>query len=191
VTQATLVELAAVVLALLYLVLAIREDPACWFAGAASAALYGALLLDAQLFFESALQIVYIALAAYGYWQWRSGNVGQPLPVTRAPTRLHAPLLAAVAVGTLGAGWLLGRLTETAWPFVDPAIAFASLAATWLTARKWLENWFYWFVIDAASLVVYLERALYLTAALFAVYLVLIVAGYRRWHQNLAATPAP
>jgi nicotinamide mononucleotide transporter len=191
VTPASAIELAAVALALGYLVLAIREHPACWFAGAASALLYGVLLTDAKLYFEAALQVVYVTLAGYGYQQWRAGRAGSPLPVTRMPVRWHAPLLAAVALATLVAGFALARLTDAAWPYVDPAIAFGSLAATWLTARKWLENWLYWFVIDAASVLVYLERGLYPTAALFALYLVLIAVGYRQWQGSLRAAVQP
>lgn len=184
------VEAAAVVLAVLYLVLAIRQQPACWLAGAASAVLYGWLLWHARLYLEAGLQLVYVGLSAYGLWQWRRGAAGATTrAVTRAPAALHLPLLAGVALLTLLTGTALARATDAAWPFVDPALAYASLVATWLTARKWLENWVYWFVIDAASVVVYLERGLLATAGLFALYVVLIVVGYRSWARTLRAVP--
>lgn len=186
----SLPEAAAVALAVLYLLLAIRQQPACWIAGAASAALYAWLLWHARLYLEAGLQIVYIGLSAYGLWQWRSGAGGATRPVAWAPRALHLPLLAGTGLVALLTGVVLARTTDSAWPFVDPALAYGSLAATWLTARKWLDNWLYWFVIDAVSVVVYLERGLLATAGLFALYLVLIVVGYRSWARTLLVVRA-
>ena len=172
-------------LAVLYLLLAIRQQPACWLAGALSAVLYAFVLAEADLYMEAALQGFYVAMAGYGFWQWRHGGGGGTLAVTRSSWQQHVALLAVVALVTLAAGSLLARYTAAALPFIDSAIAFASLAATWLTARKWLSNWFWWFAIDAASVGVYVERGLYATAALFGLYLVLIIVGYRAWRRTL------
>ena len=97
------------------------------------------------------------------------------------------PLLALLLVGllSLASGRLLAINTAAALPWLDSFISWASLLATWMVARKVLENWLYWFAIDSLSLGVFLSRGLYLTAVLFAVYLVLIVIGYRRWRGQL------
>jgi nicotinamide mononucleotide transporter len=54
-----------------------------------------------------------------------------------------------------------------------------------MVARKVLENWLYWFVIDAVSIGLYLDRELFFTAALFALYLIMIVFGYRSWRASM------
>ena len=93
--------------------------------------------------------------------------------------------LLLVGLLSLVSGRLLETNTAAALPYLDSSITWASLLATWMVARKVLENWLYWFVIDSLSLGVFLSRGLYLTAALFAVYLVLIVIGYRRWRGRM------
>lgn len=212
----TVTEAAAVALALAYLVLAIRQNPWCWLAALGSAALYSVVLFDAQLYLMAALQGFYIVMAVYGWRQWRGGgsttglasaegaashatddptttgpgavrNAPAPLPVTRLPAARHGLLLAAVAGLTAVSATALAETTSAALPALDAAITWGSIAATWLTTRKILENWYYWFVIDVASVGVYLDRGLYATAALFAVYVVLVVVGYRRWAATMTA----
>lgn len=183
-TPLVLAEAVAVVLAVAYLVLAIRQQPLCWLAGALSAALYWVVLWEARLLLEAWLQVFYVAMAAWGWWQWRHGRGGGPLRVQAGTVGRNLGLLAGVAVVATVAGALLARYSGAALPFADAGIAVASLVATGLTARKWLESWYWWFGIDAASVAVYLERGLYPTAALFAVYLVLVVVGWRAWRRS-------
>ena len=87
-------------------------------------------------------------------------------------------------------GALLVRYTEAALPWGDALATWASLLATWMVARKILENWHWWFVIDALSLYLYVERGLYLTGCLFFAYLVIVVFGYRRWRIHYLAQQA-
>lgn len=178
-------EVAAVLLAIVYLLLAIREHPGCWPAAILSSLIYLALFARTQLYMEAALQIFYVGMAAYGWWAWRPAAEGGALVVHRWPWRWHAGALALIGLLTLGSGWLLAAKTAAALPYIDSFIAWASLLTTWMVARKVLENWLYWFVIDSASLAVFYNRGLYLTAALFALYLVLIVIGYRTWRRSL------
>ena len=93
--------------------------------------------------------------------------------------------LLLVALLSLASGRLLELNTAAALPYLDSFITWASLLTTWMVARKVLENWLYWFVIDSLSLGAFVSRGLYLTAALFALYLVLIVIGYRAWYRSM------
>jgi nicotinamide mononucleotide transporter len=189
VTPLALAEAVAVVLAVAYLVLAIRQQPLCWLAGALSAALYWLVLWEARLLLEAWLQVFYVGMAAWGWWQWRHGRGGGPLRVQVGTPGQNLALLAAVALVAGAAGALLTRYPGAALPFADAGIAVASLVATALTARKWLDSWYWWFGIDAASVAVYLERGLYPTAGLFAVYLGLVVVGWRAWRRSRATAP--
>ena len=175
-------EAAAVALALAYLLLAIRESVWCWPAGMASTAIYLALFFDARLYAEAALQVFYLAVAAYGWWHW--ARPAAPLPITRwrAGQQLRALALVAVLAGINGT--LLALYTEAALPWLDALVSWGSVVATWMVARKVLENWLWWFVIDALGIGIYMARDLWLTAVLFAVYLVMIVFGYATWRRH-------
>jgi nicotinamide mononucleotide transporter len=178
-------EVAAVILAIVYLLLAIREHPGCWPAAILSSLIYLVLLGKQQLYMESALQLFYVAMAVYGWWAWRPVAEGDALVVHTWPWRWHAGVLLLIGLLSLVSGWLLEMNTAAALPYIDSIITWGALLATWMVARKVLENWLYWFVIDSLSLAVFLNRGLYLTAALFALYLVLIVIGYRTWRRSL------
>lgn len=187
-TPTMMLEAAAVVLAIAYLVLAIRENIWCWAAGAASAALYLVLLARAALYMESALQVFYIAMSAYGAYCWNRPRA--ELPIRTWPLARHALALGAIGALALASGALLDAGTDAALPYLDAGIAWGSIFTTWMVARKLLENWLYWFVLDALSVYVYLERELPLTAALFGLYLVLIVAGFLTWQRQWRLQPA-
>ena len=179
-------ELLAVALAVLYLLLAIRQNIWCWAAAAVSTVLYLFIMYHARLYMESALQVFYLAMAAYGWYQWRLGGADHAgVRVTTWHWRTH--LLAAVVVFALvySSGFLLERYSDAALPFADAFTTWAAVVATWMVARKILENWIYWFVIDAVSVYLYLSRELYFTAALFVAYLVMIVFGYRSWRRSM------
>ena len=176
-------EALAVALALAYLVLAIREHAGCWPAGIASTAIYLALFFRARLYAEAALQVFYIAISVYGWLRW-ARPARQP-PVVRWSLARHARALALIVALAAANGAALATFTPAALPYLDALVAWASVVTTWMVARKVLENWLYWFVIDAVSIGIYASRGLWLTAALFVLYLVLIVRGYARWRQRL------
>jgi nicotinamide mononucleotide transporter len=178
----TLVERAAVVLAVAYLVLAIRESRWCWPAGFGSSLLYLAVYYQSGLYMQSALQLFYAGIAVYGWWAWQpQPGGGAALAIHRWPLHWHALAAVAIAVLTLGSGWLLAHYRDAALPYQDSFVTWSAVLATGMVARKLLENWLYWFVVDAMTLGLVLERGLYPTAALFALYLVLVVIGWQRW----------
>jgi nicotinamide mononucleotide transporter len=181
-------EAAAVLLAIAYLLLAVRESLWCWGAALVSTLIYTALFLRAGLYMESALQAFYVAMAVYGWYRWRYGGP-QPdaLPVTTWPWRAHAVAVAGTLALTVTSGWLLARHTAAQLPYLDSFTTWASIVTTWMVARKLLENWIYWFAIDSVSIYLYVSRSLFLTAALFGAYLVIIVFGFRRWRRSWLA----
>jgi len=175
-------EIAAVILAIAYLVLAIRENRWCWPAGIASALLYLGVFYRAGLYMEAWLQVFYAVMGVYGWWSWRPGTAGEaPLAIHRWPRGRHAIAVAAIVIASLASGGLLERYTEAQSPYLDSFVTWSAILTTWMVARKLLENWLYWFVIDAVTLGIALERGLHPTAALFGLYLVLVVFGWRRW----------
>ena len=187
-------EAAGVLFSVLYLVLAIRESLWCWPAALLASLLSVVVLFEARLYSESALNVFYAAMAVYGWYQWRYGGrrEGQAdLPIGTWSVRAHLLAVAGSVVASVVAGSVLHRYTAAAFPYVDSLVTVASIVTTYMVARKILENWLYWLVIDSVSLYLYVARELYLYAGLFALYLVLVVIGWFRWHRDWRAQTAP
>lgn len=188
-------ELVAVILAVAYLLLAIRQNIWCWFCAAISTALYVYLFAKANLYMESLLNGFYFAMAIYGWYMWRGGKSENELPVSVWPLQIHFYAIATIICLAAGSGFLLANFTDAAYPFIDSATTFAAIWATFLVARKVLENWWYWLVIDLVSIFIYWSRGLEATAVLFVVYVVLIPIGLVAWTRSYrqdhpAAVPA-
>jgi nicotinamide mononucleotide transporter len=179
------IEFIAAGLAVVYLLLAIRQSITCWVAAFVSSCLYVWVLFGARLYMESVLNAFYAAMALYGFWQWQRGAGGAALAVSRWSAARNALGVAGVVVLSVVSSYFLRRFTAAAWPFMDSMVTWASVFATFLVARKVYENWHWWLVIDAVSLCLYFSRRLYLTMLLFALYLALIVIGMREWRRSL------
>ena len=177
----SITEIAAVVLAVAYLVLAVRQNILCWLAAFLSSGLYMGIFFAARLYMESVLQIFYVAMAVYGWYAWRYGGVEHVgVRINVWSVRQHAVVLTGVAALSCLLGWGMSY-TGAAFPYADSFTTVAAIVTTYMVARKVLENWIYWFVIDSISVYLYASRELYLTALLFLSYLVLIVIGFRTW----------
>lgn len=180
----TIVEGVAVALALAYLLLAVRQNPWCWACAIASSAIYLALFMRTALPLQAALQAFYVGMAVYGWLAWRGG--GDPdsvLAVSRWRLRRHLGAGALVAAFTLAAGAAAARY-GSAQPYADAFVASSSVLATWMVARKVLENWLYWIVIDSVAAVLYWTQGLHATAALFVVYVLIAARGLIAWTRD-------
>jgi nicotinamide mononucleotide transporter len=184
----TALEWCAAGLALGYLLLAIRQSAWCWSFAIASALLYLVVFARAGLVMQSALQLFYAGMALYGWRQWRGSTTQAPVAISRWSPRRHLLAVAAVAVVAAGNGFLVARGTAaTLLPYADAAIAWGSVLTTWMVARKVLENWLYWIVLDLAMAVLAAWQGLAATSLLFLVYALLAVQGYRQWSRDLRA----
>ena len=185
-------ELAAVLLALAYLVLAIRENTLCWIAAIGSTGIYIVLMFRVGLYMESALQLFYIGMAVYGWYCWTHGSgPNHSLPVISwKPAQNLLPAVLILSLSLLS-GYLLSRYTAASLPYLDSFTTWGAVVTTWMVARKIIQNWHYWFIIDSVSVYLYVSRGLWLTALLFVLYLVLIVVGYLQWRKSLLNETEP
>ena len=182
----SLPEIIAVVTAVLYLVFAIRQKIVCWLFAAISTAIYIWLFVAAKLYMESALNVFYLAMAGYGWYVWRSGSdAGKDKPVVIWPIRTHAIAIAAILALSAINGYLLTTYSDAAFPYIDSLTTWAAIWATFLIARKVLENWWYWLAIDIASMLIYWSRDLQLTSILFAIYVIMIPIGLMSWTRSM------
>lgn len=172
-------------MAVAYLLLAIRQNIWCWLCAGVSTAIYIWLFYDAKLYMESGLNAFYFAMAIYGWYVWSSGRSdGHERPVVVWSMRAHVIAISAVVAASGISGYLLDNNTDAAFPYVDSMTTWAAIWATFLVARKVLENWWYWLLIDAASVFIYWSRDLELTSLLFVVYLVMIPFGIASWTKS-------
>jgi nicotinamide mononucleotide transporter len=189
----SLAELIAVILGVVYLVLAVKRSRWCWVAGGISSAIVIWLSARAALPMQAWLNVYYVVVSVYGYWHWTDADVPHPA-VSLLPLRWHLiDTLAVVLVSVLSAQYLV-RETQAAWPYLDSFTTWGSLYTTWLVARVKLENWAYWFVIDAVEAFLFFEQKLYLLGLMTAATLIVIVFGHRSWwriwrQQSAAAVP--
>jgi len=183
-------ELIAVLLSVVYLALIMRHNRLGWYAALGSTSIFIWLFWDASLLMESALNVYYLLMAVYGWWAWRGGLAYQPLPIQRLPLVWHVGIIALVLILTAASGYWLSQYTYAALPYLDSFTTWGAVVTTWLVARKVLENWYYWLVIDSAALYLYVQRDLYLTALLMVVYLVMIVVGWLKWRADYQAQQA-
>jgi len=197
-------ELVAVCLGLAYLALAMRESLWCWPAAFVSTVIYTWLFWQVALLMDSMLNVYYMGMAVFGWWSWVRVNKSDdslpeaadtpPEPIQKIVSwrwQNHFIAIAAVVTLSVISAALLRRYTEAAWPFWDSFTTWGSVLTTYMVAKKVLENWLYWIVIDAVAMVLYIERGLYPTALLFAVYLVMVVYGYFAWRRRYMGQSMP
>jgi nicotinamide mononucleotide transporter len=151
--------------------------------------MYTWLFFEAKLYAESLLQIVCFVLMVYGWYEWLHGGTNRAeLPVTRTP---RWAWLAGIAAGLAGSAIVIAlqlRFTDNPSPYVDSSLLVWSLVAQWMTARKWIENWLLWIVINTISVPLYVTRDLWITAILYVALWLLAVLGYRQWRRALTAS---
>ena len=188
-------EAIAVFFAVCYLLLAIRQNIWCWFCAAVSTAIYVWLFLSAKLYMESLLNCFYFGMAIYGWYVWNAGDAdGRVLPVRMFTLRIHLIAMSIIILLVAVVGTWLSLNTDAAYPFIDSATTFAAIWATFLVARKVLENWWYWLAIDLISIYIFWSRGLELTALLFFLYVLMIPFGLIKWSRSYEASkrrPAP
>jgi nicotinamide mononucleotide transporter len=181
----TWLEIVAFVLGVAMVLANLRVNPVGWPLAIASSLLYALLFADSKLYGEATLQIFFVAIALWGWWQWLrgSGGDGAPLRVRWMSPRARA----LAAAGTLAAwpmlGLLLGRVTNSDVPFLDALPTVASVTGQILLGRKFVENWPLWVAVNLVSIALFATKGLWLTVLLYAVFAVLAVFGWRAWRD--------
>lgn len=144
------------------------------------------LFWSARLYADASLQIVYLALAAYGWWVWlRGGERRSRRLMGRASTPALLLLLGLSAPATWGLTILLTHAHDIA-PFWDALTTALSLAAQWLLNAKQIQNWYFWIVADLVYIPLYFVKALDLTGIVYVLFLALCLIGWQSWRRELA-----
>ncbi|MDR0938911.1 MAG: nicotinamide riboside transporter PnuC [Mediterranea sp.] len=179
-----LLEILGTIVGLLYLWLEYRASIYLWIAGIVMPAIYIVVYYRAGLYADFGINIYYLVAAIYGwcFWAW-GGTRREAPPIARMPVR-HVPLLLVVFVAALlGIAFALIRYTNSNVPWIDSFTTALSIVGLWMLARKYLEQWLVWIVVDVACCGLYVYKELYFTSVLYGLYAVIAIFGYLRWKQ--------
>ena len=185
----TWAELLAFALSLAMVVCNIRVNVLGWPLAIAASLLYGLLFWDSRLYGESALQLFFVAVALWGWWQWLRGRQadGAGLRVRFLSRRGRLALLAAVALAWPLLASLLRQATDSDVPWWDALPTAGSVAGQWLLGRKYVENWPVWVAVNAVSIGLFAWKGLWLTALLYLLFLLMALWGWRAWQRRATA----
>ena len=166
--------------------LAVRQSVWTWPITIVSASLFLVLFLESRLYANVGLQCFFIALAIYGWYEWiRGGDEGSGLLVSRLTGKTALVLLSIVIAGTVILAIILDSSTDAAELLLDSLATVMSLVAQWMLARKILETWFVWIAADVVFVGLFVSTELYLTVALYLVFMGMCVVGYVQWQRTL------
>lgn len=184
----TVLELASFALALCMVLLNIRQSPWGWLFAILSAAMYAVVFYDSKLYGDMSLQFFFIIVSLWGWYQWLfGGTTHHGVRVSRLPPSAYLYSGLAWVCGFITIAAFLRMFTDTDVPHIDAFLTAGSLLGQLLLSSKKIENWYVWIIIDFIYIGLYLHKALYLTALLFAIFVVLAVIGLRTWKKDLHA----
>jgi nicotinamide mononucleotide transporter len=174
----------AFIISVLGVWLTIKEKTINWPIGIIACLLYTFIFFKEILYADASLQVVYIILGIYGWYEWlHGGEKNEPLKITSASGRT----LLILALITLPSGLVLGKIlscyTTSNVPYLDALLTAFSLAATWLAAKKLLENWLLWVFTDLGYVILYIVKHLYLTSVLYFIFTILAIYGHFAWKK--------
>jgi len=186
--SANMVEIIGTLSGFLFLYLEIKQSKWLWPVGLFSALMYIYVFFVAKFYADMGLQFYYVIISIYGWFHWSrsKGKDAIELPVTNLSICLFIKLLLASLFIYIGISFILLNYTDSPIPYWDSFTTALSIVATWMLARKILEQWLVWVLVDAVSMGLYIYKELYPTAILFAVFTILAVYGYFQWKKDLA-----
>jgi nicotinamide mononucleotide transporter len=175
-------ELFAAALGVIAVWLTVKQNPWCWPIGLVMVLIYSWIFFEVKLYSDMLLQVIYAALQLYGWWQWtRAGEVHHGREVSRLGVQSVALGLLLGAIGSLLLGAAMAHWTDAAQPWLDAALTGFSLVAQVWMAQKRVQCWPLWIAVDVVFVGLFVYKGLYLTAALYGLFLLLAVQGWREW----------
>jgi nicotinamide mononucleotide transporter len=182
-------ELSAAALGFVAIYLQIRQNVWYWLVSIIMVSMYIYIYIDAKLYADMSLQVYYLVISFYGWYLWLFGKSVNhhktAISVSLSSGKLKSILGATALVLFFVIAWILLEFTNSDLPYWDSFTTSLSFVATWMLARKKLENWLIWIVVDAVSVGIYIYKELYPTAVLFLFLTVLAYVGYLRWQKDM------
>jgi nicotinamide mononucleotide transporter len=179
-------EIIGTIISLIYLYFSIIQNKWLWPLGLVSSAIYALIFFKAGIYADMGLQIYYVVISIYGWFVWikiqNTNSSGKgTIKSVLGSNFLILWLLIASSVIFIILSQLLMHFTDSTIPYIDAFITALSITATWMLAKKYIEHWLVWIVVDTVSAGVYYYKGLYVTILLYSVYTIFAVAGYLMW----------
>ena len=187
-------ELSAAGLGFIAIYLQIKQNVWYWLVSIIMVSMYIYIYVDARLYADMSLQVYYLIISFYGWYMWLFGkkinNHKTQLPVSTStvPTLVVSGLVSILLFFIIA--WILQQFTNSDLPYWDSFTTSLSFVATWMLARKKIENWLIWIVVDAVSIGIYIYKELYPTAILFTFLTILAAVGYKKWKADMISNAA-
>jgi nicotinamide mononucleotide transporter len=181
----TWLEIAAFWIAIAMVFANFRVHPVAWPLAILSSLMYGLLFADSRLYGEAGLQLVFVVVAFWGWWEWLRGTGadGAPLRVHRLSARQRIAAFAATLAAWPLLGGLLDRFADGDLPYLDALPTVGSLVGQFLLGRKLIENWLVWLAVNVVSVGLFAVKGLWLTVILYTLFAVLSLVGWRAWRR--------
>lgn len=177
-------EIFAVIISVIGVALTIKRNMWCWFFNFLAFVLYAYLFFEFKLYGETILQFFFMVVNFYGFYHWLKGKQ-QDHEIRIVPISVHLVIIQMflAAVGGFLFGWSLHHFTDAALPWLDSQLAAFSLLATYWTSRKHIATWVLWVFVDVVYVGMFLHKDLYLTAVLYAAFVLMATFGWWQWTQ--------
>ncbi|BAX79353.1 nicotinamide riboside transporter PnuC [Labilibaculum antarcticum] len=185
-----IVEIIGTIAGLIFLYLEIKQNKWLWPVGLITSVMYIYVFFIAKLYADMSLQFYYVFISIYGWIVWSKGESKKELPVTRLSKELFLILFGMSMFIYAIISYILVIYTDGSIPYWDAFTTALSIVATWMLARKILEQWLVWAIVNAVSLGLYIYKGLYPTSVLFLFYTVLAVVGYVQWKKDMLLSKA-
>jgi len=183
------IEIAGAIISLIYLFFSIKQRIWLWPFGIMSALFYILIYFQSKLYADMGLQVYYVMISLYGWVVWsrksKSGNDEKALEVTHVSINMVPWIIIAFIILSGALYWILDEFTDSDVPFWDALTTAGGIVATWMLARKFIEHWLFWILLNIISIVLYIYKGLYPTTLLFVVYTTMAFVGYREWNKLL------
>ena len=179
------------VLGLIYIWLEYRASIALWFVGVIMPALDVWLYWSHGLYGDAGMAVYYTLAALYGFYVWKfkkTRKLKQSLPIIHLPRRQYLPATLFFFFAWGATYYILVTWTNSTVPLLDSFTNALSFVGMWALARKYLEQWFFWIVVDAVCCFLYVQKGIPFKAGLYGLYVVIAIAGYYKWKQQLKIT---
>lgn len=184
-------EIIGTIVGLVYLYLEYKASIHLWVAGIIMPAIYIFIYWDAGLYADFGINVYYLLAALYGWFLWKYGNKnkcseasnGNELPISKIPKRLIFPSILVFVLTFILISYILISFTDSNVPYLDSFTTALSIVGMWMLARKFIEQWWVWIVVDLVSAGLYVYKELYMTSGLYALYAVIAFFGYLNWKK--------
>ncbi|MPQ45976.1 nicotinamide riboside transporter PnuC [Marinifilum sp. N1E240] len=187
-----IIEIIGTIAGLIFLYLEIKQNKWLWPVGLLTSVMYIYVFFVAKLYADMSLQFYYVFISIYGWiiWSHGSNQSKKELPVTHLSRKLFLILFGVSMAIYVFISYVLVNFTDGSVPYWDAFTTALSIVATWMLARKILEQWLVWVVVNSVSLGLYIYKGLYPTSILFFFYTVLAVIGYLQWKKDMLRSQA-